>query len=54
MQSPSTGGVIAEIPTADDRSGRIFFSTERDIDLYELRGTLRCGGLGSSPHPQGA
>jgi ribosomal protein S18 acetylase RimI-like enzyme len=49
MQSPSTGGVIAEIPTADDRSGRIFFSTERDIDLYELEEL--CDAVGWARRP---
>ncbi len=47
---PASGGtVLAEIPPTDDREGRIFFSTDREIDLYELEEL--CDAVGWARRP---
>ncbi|WP_008317769.1 GNAT family N-acetyltransferase [Leptolyngbya sp. PCC 6406] len=48
-QLPQSGGVLAEVPTGDDRGGRIFFSTDREIDLYELEEL--CDAVGWARRP---
>lgn len=47
--SSQAGGVLAEIPSADERGGRILFSTDREIDLYELEEL--CDAVGWARRP---